>query len=67
MSRTFFAVKCQVSVGLAPAGRVAGVPASLRAMIATPLSERMARARRSRWVAVSTSAALSRVPVAATT
>ncbi len=66
-SRTFLAVKCQVSVGRGPAGREDGCPTSALAMIATVVSDRTARARRARWPAVSTSTALVSVPVAATT
>ncbi len=66
-SRTFLAVKCQVSVDLGPAGRADGCPTSAFVMIATVLSDRTARTRRARWPAVSTSTALVRVPVAATT
>src|SRR5438552_9949650 len=66
-SRTFLAVKCQVSVGLGPAGREDGCPTSAFVMIATVVSDRTARERRARWPAVSTSTALVSVPVAATT
>ena len=66
-SRTFFALKCQVRARLGPTGRVAGWPASALAMIATVESDRIARARRARSVAVSTSTGLRSVPVAATT
>src|SRR2546426_6904982 len=57
-SRTFLAVKCQVSVGLGPAGREDGCPTSAFVMIATVVSDRTARERRARWTAVSTSTAL---------
>src|SRR6266545_7968527 len=66
-SRTCFALNRQVSVGLAPAGRVAGWPASVLEMIATVASDRSALVRRARWVVVRTSTGLSSVPVAATT
>jgi len=65
-SRTFFAVKRHVSVGLAPAGRVAACPTSALATMATVVSDRTARARRARSVAVSTSSGFPSVPVAAT-
>src|SRR5437879_12107193 len=51
-SRTFLAVKCQVSVGLGPAGREDGCPTSAFVMIATVVSDRTARERRARWPAV---------------
>src|SRR5262245_25309454 len=66
-SRTFLAVKRQVSVGLAPAGRVDAWPASLRAMIATVLSDLAAWVRRVRWLGVRTSTGLTNVPVATMT
>src|SRR2546426_7080426 len=47
-SRTFLAVKCQVSVGRGPAGREDGCPTSAFVMIATVVSDRTARARRAR-------------------
>src|SRR5256885_16083845 len=47
-SRTFFAVKCQVSVGLVPAGRADACPTSPLATMATVVSDRSARARRGR-------------------
>src|SRR2546425_12723703 len=66
-SRTFFALKCQVSVGLAPRGRVDGCATSVFAMIGVVLSDRSARASRVRSAVVSTSTGLSSVPVATTT
>ena len=66
-SRTFLAVKCQVSVGRGPAGRLNGCPTSVFGMMATVVSDRAARASRARWFTVSTSTALVSVPVEATT
>ena len=66
-SRTFFALKRQVNVRLLPGGRVNGCPTSVFAMMGVVLSDRSARARRVRWVVVSTSTGLSSVPVATTT
>src|SRR2546422_8093277 len=51
-SRTFLAAKCQVSVGLGPAGREDGCPTSAFVMIATVVSDRTAWERRARWPAV---------------
>ena len=65
-SRTCFAVKRHVNVGLAPEGRVDACPTSAFATMATVVSDRIARARRARSAAVSTSTGFSSVPVAAT-
>ena len=64
-SRTFFAVKCQLS-GAEPAGRLAGVATSSGRTIKTGVSAAMAWARRARCVTVSTSAGFCSRPVART-
>ncbi len=66
-SCTFWARKCQVSVGEAPDGRIAGVPASALAMIGTVVSECSAAFRRVISPGVRTSVLFSSVPLASTT
>ena len=65
-SRTLSAVKRQVRVPNSAGGREAGSPTSSRPRITTVVSLVRARARRWRWVAVSTASGLRNVPVAAT-